>query len=361
MPEAHQFLPSLGWRDAVGTHTLEMRRALAAAGIRGRIWAEEIQSEMARFAGPPEGYPGLRSARKGANLLIYQASTGSHGMVETLAQRPEAKTIYYHNITPARFFETYVPAAALSLARGRHELSLLAPHLRLAMANSRYSAAELRALGVEDVRVIPPYLPPTMSAAPDPAYARWLRRTRRGTDILAVGRVVPHKGHVHLLRAFAALKAAIDPGARLLVVGAWGPEAYMRALFGLRERLGLEAVAFTGSVSEASLAAHYREADLYLSLSEHEGFGLPLVEAMRHDLPVVAYAAGAVEETLDGAGLLLPTLDPPTVAEVIGRVAGDEALRRAMVKSQRDRVAEVEAFPRDEQVVRAVETAFLSR
>ncbi|MGH9281031.1 MAG: glycosyltransferase family 4 protein [Acidimicrobiales bacterium] len=355
--EAHQFLPSFGWRDAVGTHTLQTRRALAEAGIKGRIWSEEIQSEMAKSAGPPEGYAGLRSARRGGNVLLYQASTGSHGMVETITKRPEPKTLYYHNVTPARFFEDYVPAAALNLTWGRQELGMLAPHVRVGMANSEFSAEELRALGIEDVRVIPPYLPPTAGAAADATYASWLRRTKRGIDVLAVGRVVPHKGHVHLLRAFAALRAAVDPGARLLIVGAWGPEAYMRALFGLREHLGLERVAFTGSVSEASLAAHYQEADVYLSLSEHEGFGLPLIEAMRHSLPVVAYAGGAVEETLDGAGLLLPTLDPPTVAEVLGRVATDDALRAAMVKGQRERVAEVEAFPRDEHIVRAVRDA----
>lgn len=355
--EAHQFLPSLGWRDAVGTHTLEMRRALGEAGIKGGVYAEEMHGEFFRTASPPDAYPGLRSARAGTNVLVYQASTGSHGVVEMLAGRPEPKVVYYHNVTPARFFEPYVPAAALNLRWGREELRVLAPHIRVAMANSEYSADELRELGVEDVRVVPPYLPPTVDAAPNPEHAAWLRRTKRGIDVLAVGRVVPHKGHLHLLRAFAALRAAVDPGARLFVVGAWGPEDYMRAIFRLREHLGAEQVVFTGSVSEGSLAAHYQEADVFLSLSEHEGFGLPLVEAMRKGRPVVAYAGGAVGETLDGSGVLLDTLDPPTVAEVVARVAGDPGLQQDIVAAQRRRVAELDALPRDAEVVRAVRDA----
>jgi glycosyltransferase involved in cell wall biosynthesis len=355
--EAHQFLPSLGWRDAVGTHTLEMRRALAEAGIKGGVFAEEMHGEFFRTAAPPDAYPGLRSARAGGNVLVYQASTGSRGVVEMLAGRPEPKVVYYHNVTPARFFEPYVPGAALNLRWGREELRMLAPHVKVAMANSEYSAGELHELGVEDVRVVPPYLQPTIDAAPNPDHAGWLRRTKRGIDVLAVGRVVPHKGHLHLLRAFAALRAAVDPGARLFIVGAWGPEDYMRAIFRLRERLGAESVVFTGSVSEASLAAHYQEADVFLSLSEHEGFGLPLIEAMRKGRPVVAYAGGAVGETLDGAGVLLDTLDPPTAAEVVGRVAADEDLRASIVAGQRRRVAELDRLPRDSEVVRAVRDA----
>jgi glycosyltransferase involved in cell wall biosynthesis len=318
-----------------------------------------MHGQLSGDAQPPDGYPSLRSARRGRNVLLYQASTGSHGLVEFLAQRPEPKAIYYHNVSPSHFFEPYAPGAALNLAWGREELKLLAPHVQVAMANSAYSAGELEALGVEDVRVIPPYLPPTLDAAPNPAHAGWLRRSKRGVDVLAVGRLVPHKGHLHLLRAFAALRAAVDPGARLFVVGSWGPEAYMRAVFRLRERLGPEGVVFTGSVSEGSLAAHYQEADVFLSLSEHEGFGLPLVEAMRKALPVVAYAGGAVEETLDGSGVLLRTLDPPLVAEVIGRVASDETLRRHLVRRQHARVAELENVPRDREVVAAVTAAAL--
>jgi glycosyltransferase involved in cell wall biosynthesis len=352
--EVHQFLASMGFRDAVGTHAIETRRALASAGIGGALWAEDIQSEMARETRTFDLYQSLRPKRRRSATLLYQASTGTRGLVSDLVGWPEPKMIYYHNITPARFFEAWAPGDALNLARGREELKVLAPHVRVAVANSQYSASELVGLGIEDVRVVPPYLPPALDTPPNPTHAQWLRRTKRGLDVLSVARLVPHKGHLHLLRAFAALRAAVDPGARLFVVGAWGPEAYMRALFRLRDKLGVEGIAFTGSVSAATLAAHYQTADVFLSLSEHEGFGLPLIEAMRQGVPVVAYDAGAVGETLDGAGVLLGTLDPLVVAEVVARVGGDDDLRAQLRDRQRERVNRIDGVPRDALLVEAV-------
>ncbi|MGH9223415.1 MAG: glycosyltransferase [Acidimicrobiales bacterium] len=356
--EAHQFLPSLGWRDAVGTHTLETRRALASAGISGGIWAEEVHGHMARSARPPDGYPRRRSARRGGNVIVYQASTGSDGVAAFVGARPEAKVLYYHNVTPARFFEHYQPAAAVNLAWGREELERLVPRCRVFMANSEFSALDLKELGATDIRVMPPYLPPSVHAAPNPTHAAWLRKTKRGSDLLTVARIAPNKGHAHLLRAFAAYRAAVDPHARLFAVGAWGPEPYIRKLFALRRQLDLEGVAFVGSVTDETLAAHYQEADVYVSMSEHEGFGLPLVEAMRKGLPVVAYAGGgAVAETMGGGGLLVGTLDPPTVAEVVARLAGDDALRESVLRAQARRLAALDGVPRDAMVVQAVQDA----
>jgi glycosyltransferase involved in cell wall biosynthesis len=131
----------------------------------------------------------------------------------------------------------------------------------------------------------------------------------------------------------------------------------MRAIQRLREKLGSEGIAFTGSITEASLAAHYREADVYVCLSEHEGFGLPLIEAMRAGVPVVAYDAGAVAETLGGSAVLMRTLDPRVIAEVVARVASDEDLRKELIGRQYDRVAELENVPRDEAIVECVSAA----
>jgi glycosyltransferase involved in cell wall biosynthesis len=352
--EVQQFLPSAGYRDAVGAHALQTKRALAAAGLGGRIWAEDIQPEMAREVRPVDVYETQRPGRRRANVLLYHMATGSRVLVSRLIGWPEPKAIYFHNITPSRFFDPWAPDDMLLVAWGREELTLLAPHVGVAMANSEFSAGELRALGIEDVRVVPPYLPPALDSDPEPAHADWLRRTKRGLDVLCVSRLVPHKGHLDLLRAFAVLQGAIDPGARLLLVGAWGPERYMRALFRLRHQLDVKGVIFTGSVPAATLAAHYRHADVFVSLSQHEGFGLPLIEAMRQGLPVVAHDAAAVAETMGGAGVLLGTRDPLVVAEVVAKVGQDGPLRDELVRNQFERVARLDAVPRDRLLVEAV-------
>lgn len=350
----HQFVPDLGYRDAVGNHTLETQRALTTHDFRSDIWVESAHPELARRARPYTDYAKLPSAQGGNNTLLYQASTGSNGLVDFLLERPEPMLVYYHNITPAHFYEPFDPGAAVGLETGRLELARVCKHVRGAMANSDYSARELRELGVEEVTVIPPYMRLRRDASPSRSHASWLRRSKRGIDVLFVGRIVPNKGHTHLLRAFAALRAGTDRQARLFVVGMWGPQLYMGELMRVRERLGSEGIAFTGSITDGSLAAHYRESDVLLCLSEHEGFCVPLVEAMRNGLPVIAYDAGGVAETLGGAGVLIRTLDPLTVSEVVVRVATDATLREAIVQRQFERLAELEAFPRDEMVVESV-------
>lgn len=355
-PRVHQFVPSLGYRDAVGTHALVTQEVLKRHGIGGRVWVEEVHPKVARRTRIYTDFPRTLTSRSGRNVLLYQASTGSRGMADFFAERPERKLLYYHNITPAELFEPFDPGGAMSLSRGREELKRLVPGTSLAMANSAYSAEELRRLGAPEVRVVPPYLPPGLDSTPHADHQAWLRRTKAGVDVLFVGRIVPNKGHLHLLRAFAALREAVDPGARLFVVGRQGPDAYMREIARLRERVGAGGVVFTGSVDDGRLAAHYREADVFCCLSLHEGFGLPLVEAMRAGLPVVAYDAGAVGETLGGAGVLLRSLDPPFVAEVIYRVATDVSLRTEVLQRQSERVADLERLPRDELLLDAVRT-----
>ncbi|MGI8563743.1 MAG: glycosyltransferase [Candidatus Dormibacter sp.] len=313
----------------------------------GPIWAERVLSrgevEVRHF----QGWHPARASR--GQILLYQASTGSvDGMVEFLAAQPQPKTMHYHNITPSEFFRAYDEGAAASMERGRAELQLLAQTIKLAAADSEFNASELRELGVTNVHVIPPYVPPRLATEPNSKHLEWLQKTKRGMDLLFVGRVVPNKGHLNLLRVLAVIRRTIDPHARLFVVGGWALPAYTERLFRLRSRLQLEGVVFTGQVSDAVLAAHYRSADAFISMSEHEGYGLPLIEAMRFDLPVVAYDAAAVAETLGGAGVLLRTLDPLLAAEVLARLVQNQDLLSKVRAGQRARLAELDSLPLDE-------------
>lgn len=351
--EVHQFLPSLGYRDAVGNHTLAISDTLKRAGFAGGIWAEDVHPEYKRRGRPFIDYANQRSAKRGGNVLLYQASTGTNGLVDFLLSRPERQLVYYHNITPPSFVEPYDPASAVVLERGRLELKQLAERVHHAMANSEYSARELRDLGVETVDVFPPYTV-SLDAEPSASHTRWLQKTKQGIDLLFVGRIVPNKGHTHLLRAFAALRAWADAPPRLFVAGSWGPSPYMEMLGQLRDKLGPAGVVFTGSITAPVLAAHYREADVFVCLSEHEGFCVPLLEAMRARTPIVAYDAGAVAETLGGAGVVLRTLDPFVVAEIVHRVATDSDLRSQIIERQLERLTELDRIPRDEILTRSV-------
>jgi glycosyltransferase involved in cell wall biosynthesis len=171
----------------------------------------------------------------------------------------------------------------------------------------------------------------------DAVMARW---DRVRPLLLFVGRVSPHKRQDDLIRMLAYYRACIDPEARLVLVGGYRDQPqYDARLEELVKALHLEAaVTFAGAVSTAELVAHYRSASAFVSLSEHEGFGVPLLEAMRFDVPVIAYDAAAVGETVGGAGVLLADRDLAQAAEAVGLVLERPELREQLVAAGRRRL-----------------------
>jgi glycosyltransferase involved in cell wall biosynthesis len=181
------------------------------------------------------------------------------------------------------------------------------------------------------------------------------RRADGGADILFVGRVVPSKAQHELVKALWAYRRLYDPKARLHLVGGTSSYAYSKSLYDFADDLGLsEAVRIAGEVSDAALAAHYEAADVFLSLSVHEGFGVPLVEAMTAGVPIVARDAGAVGQTTAQAALLLEAGDPSYVAAALHRVCTDDVLRQALVAAGRRRAAELQGDGVGRQFVDAI-------
>ena len=354
--DVHQFVPSLLPRDAVGNHMLATRRELRRAGVGAAIWAGLVHPTLRRVARGYEEFPEVLP-RERSSVILYEVASWSGGVVEFLLDRPEPKLLSYHNLTPAVYFSPYEAETAAWIRMAQSELRRLCEGVRCAVAASEFNARDLRALGVEDVEVIPPHLGPCLRARPDAATLRRLRSERRGTELLFVGRLSPNKGHVHLIRLLSALRAAVDPGARLLLVGAPGPPAYVQALQRMTDRLAPGAVVLTGPVGERELAAYYAHADVFVCLSEHEGFCIPIVEAMRAGVPVVACAAGAVAETLGGAGAVVESRDPAALAEVVWRVARDGRLRAQLRERQLARARELEEFPRTPRLLAALRRA----
>jgi len=355
--EIHQFVPILQPWDAVGNHVLESRQALRRSGLDGAIWAAGIHPQFGGTARPYRRFARSRSRGSGKRLLLYQAASWSCGIVDFLLDRPETKVLSYHNFTPPEYFDPYDAAVASSLRQAIAETRTLAAKVKVALAASEFNAVDLREMGIPSVHVVPPFLPPNISAQPDPRTLAELTAGRTGLHLLFVGRLTPHKGHVQLVRLLAMVRAAIDPGARLFLVGSKGPAIYMHLLARHIDRLTPGAVVLTGPVSDAQLAAYYAQADMFVCLSEHEGFGLPLIEAMLAQVPVIAYDAGAVGETVGGAGVLVRTLEPAVLAEVVARVAVDKRLQAELRHRQTLRAAQLEAFPREQALISALSEA----
>ena len=343
MVAIHQVLPVFAPRDAIGNHTVAVRRVLQAMGIKSEIIAGEVNAGAGHGSRTVRDVHGRRNrlGPDGETWLLYHASTGS-AVADWFMERPERKLIDYHNITPPEIMGPWEPHVGTELEHGRRQLAELVEVTEWALADSTYNERELIGLGYERTAHVPILLDTAhLGHAPDePALAR-LRATKEdgGADWLFVSRLLPHKAHHDVIKAFAAYRQAYDGAARLRLVGAVGSARYADALTDFVEDLGLEsAITFTGSLSPGELEAHYRGSDVYVALSDHEGFGVPLLEAMAHDVPVVAYACTAVPETAGDGALLLEDKAPAVVASAVRRVLTDAGLRHSLVTAGRARL-----------------------
>ena len=335
----HQFLPALLPRDAVGAHTLEMQTALRAAGFASEIFVEAVHEEL---EGRALHFSEFRHHARGS-ILLYQLATGSV-LADFVFSRPEPLVVDYHNLTPPEFFRAWDTTVANALSWGRAQLAHLAPRTSLGLADSAYNESELTALEYRRTAVVPILLDvETLGRDVDQEYLDRLRAEKAGggIDMLFVGRLAPNKAQHDLIKVLAVYRRAYDPSARLRLIGRPATDAYAAALYGYAKELGLaDAVSITESVSSGQLAAHYLAADALVVVSEHEGFSVPLLEAMLHRTPIVAYANCAVPETLGDAGLLLADKSPALVAAAVHRVVTDSALRFGLVEAGRRRLAQ---------------------
>jgi glycosyltransferase involved in cell wall biosynthesis len=324
----HQFLPTFEL-GAVGSHSLLARDQLRAAGHESEIFATEVF--------PPYDDRGARlidQYKGGADVIVYQMAIGSTAADAALA-RKEPIVVNYHNLTPIHCLTGWEPNAATGVMWGRVQLRDLAARARLGVAVSSFNEMDLVDAGFVHTKVVPFLL--DLKALPHPTVGAPARE--RATTWLFVGRIAPNKAEHDLVKALVAYRRFFDPNARLVLVGGGTDDRYARTLRRYIHALGLDdAVTLTGPVSGDALAAHYETADVLVVTSDHEGFCVPLIEAMAYDLPIVAYGSSAIPETLGDAGLLLPDKDPYVVATAVHRVLTDKRLRAQLVAAGRERM-----------------------
>ncbi|HVC14360.1 MAG TPA: glycosyltransferase [Acidimicrobiales bacterium] len=324
-----QVIPSLASRDAIGVHTVNLTHSLRAAGIESDIYYGTCTPDMAEI-GRPIGAIGRRAQGR---FLLYQASIGSP-VFDTLMTREEPVFVNYHNITPTELLAPWEPAVAYETSLGRAQLARLAARVALAVADSHYNELELVEAGYARTAVVPLLIDMVRAGpSPDGATVRRLDEAKAGggTDLLFVGKVSPHKAPHDLVKMLSVYRRVYDPAARLRLVGSPLGERYGPALAAFIRELGLDdAVEITGSVDSSVLEAYFRAADVFVCASEHEGFCVPIVEAMGHGVPVVAYGVTAVPETVGDSGLVLSTKDPLRFATAVHRVVDDADLRERL-------------------------------
>ncbi len=330
----HQFHPVLAPGDAMSNHVFALQRRLREWGYDAHAYAVEAKS------GADGVLPYRRLFRdvERDDLVLLHFSMGNEVFTQ-LAKLRALKVLVYHNITPAEFFRGVNPHAATHARLGRRQLVELAAAMQLGIGVSEYNQRELDAAGYVRTAHVPILIDWSAYDVP-PDDAVMARFDGVHPVLLFVGRVSPHKRQDDLIRMLAYYRACIDPNARLVLVGGYRDQPqYHARLTALVAELHLEAaVTFAGAVSPAELVAYFRSASAFVSLSEHEGFGVPLLEAMHFDVPVIAYDAAAVGETVGDAGVLLKERDLAQAAEAVGLVLERPALRERLVAAGRERL-----------------------
>lgn len=341
MTRIHQVLSGAGPVDAVTTQAFEYARAFEQWGVGGGVFAALVEPSLRSRV---EAVERLEPASDDVLVFHYSAYAPR---LEPLLELPQRKALVYHNVTPAEWLWEHQPHVATLCALGRDHLPRWAQAVDVALAVSEYNAHELRAAGAHDVRVVPivfrpervraasasaPAAPGSAASASAPAPSAPAASAPR---ILSVGRLAPHKRPELVLRAFDLYRSACAPDARLDLVGEPLSPVYaeqVRALAGPGVRIH-------GRLEQAQLNPLWRDADVFLTLSEHEGFCVPLLEAFATDTPVIARPVGGMPEVGADAILFTDDRDLAVVAELIDLAVRDGALRTELIDRGRARLS----------------------
>jgi L-malate glycosyltransferase len=340
-----QLVPTFHRGDAIGDEAAELKAFFRKKGFTSEIYCldrdrglEEESRLLREFSAP---------AASDVTILHFALASPLTGVLRASAGR---KVVIHHNVTPPHFFREHDPEIARLTHISREELVSLKDAADLALADSEFNRAELVAMGFRRTLTFPLFIDFAKYARPASRFLRGLLRDGR-VNILFVGRIAPNKRIEHLIKTVFYYKKFISPLVRLVLVGKTGTfPKYYEACVRMADEFYLapEEIRFLGHVPDGELYAAYQAADVFLSLSEHEGFCLPLVESMIFDLPVIALASTAVPGTLGEAGILLDRWRPDETAELIARVAGAADLREKLVASGRRELAKFKSFPREE-------------
>jgi glycosyltransferase involved in cell wall biosynthesis len=320
-----QLVVAASRRDAITTAALNAQEVLREVGP-SHLLARHVHADLVGLVEPLWGDP---PAFDDADPLILHGSIGDELVQHHALNRPGPVVLQYHNITPPRFFAGIDPAFAQHLAEGRHQLVRMRSSVAGAFADSAFNAADLEAMGYQDVRVVPLILRPERlrQIPPHEAAANHLKVVVTGPLILCVAQLLPHKRADLVLQAYNLLVTHHLPEAHLIIVGAQRSPRYSDRIRVMAEDLRLPRCWLAGEVDDDVLAAMYARADVLVVASEHEGLCVPLLEAMAFDMPIVARANAAIPETLGGAGLLVEgDAGPGLLAEALLAVLTDNRL-----------------------------------
>ncbi len=321
---------ALSAADAVGHDVLEERACLEEEGIDVAVYAEQYSRDTAGNVNPEA----LKFLEDRSSLLIYHHAIFWKSGEEILRRAKGKVAVKYHNVTPAHFFLPYSRHYAHFSFLGRRQTAALARMGSILLfADSSFNARDFLSedFPKDNIRIVPPFhrIHDLACTEPDGAIEDTLHQSGK-VNLLFVGRVAPNKGHRHMIYTAFYYRLLFGDNIHFYVVGGrdYFLKAYHRELDALLDRLELNGCfTFAGKVSEAQLKSYYCGSQVFLCLSEHEGFCVPLIESQYFKVPIVAYETGAVKETIGREQLTFDEIDYELLASALNELSNNARAR----------------------------------
>lgn len=326
----HQFSAGFNPGDAISNEILAIQSILEKKGYPGNIYAKNIGLHLKE---PKKVRKYYKYQYSRGDMIIYHHSIHS-SVLDFVLNNPAPKFMIYHNVTPHHFFESYDLKLTHYVKKGREELQTLKGKFTTYFADSKYNKDELLELGFKNVHVLPIIY----------NFEKLENRVSQKSDcknIIFVGRIAPNKKQDDLIRFAKIFKDYFYQNFKLHLVGYCSEELhlYKKELDYMVQFYQLENhVFFSDYIEDNKLQEYYQNADLFISMSEHEGFCVPLLESMFYKLPIIAYQAGAVKDTLNGAGIVFNQKDFMKICELVYMLIHNKNFKNTVIESQNKRL-----------------------
>ncbi len=329
----HQFLPVLAKHDAIGETVLEMQKSIIDMGYESEIFVEKPIEPTKTITKSFTEYTPQKN-----DLIIYHHSIGS-ALAKYLSELDQPKLLFYHNITPSKFFIDYDQSLVSELDQGREQLKLLSNSFKYAMAASGYNKNELTSYGFKNILDMQYFLNLERfnEIKPDQNILNSYSDT---INLIFVGRRSPNKKVEDILKIFAYYKIFNQNSKLFLLGGSWSVEKYIKKLEKLKHELKInnKDIVSIESLSDKELKSYFQISNVFICMSEHEGFCIPLVESMFFNIPIIAYNAGAVPDTLGGSGILVNHKKFGEIAQMIDILMSNDLLKKQIIEKQNQRL-----------------------
>ena len=329
-----QVLPTMSYGDAVSNDAINIDKILRKNGYISELYAENIDK---RVKDKVFYISKLKKVNKN-DILIYHKSTGTD-LSFSLQKYKCKKIMRYHNITPGKYMEKYNKYLYNLVEYGRKGLKYASTYFDYSLAVSDYNKNELDELKYKNIMTVPILIPfGDYEKVPDKKIIKTYSDGKK--NILFVGRIAPNKAHEDIIKSFYYYKKYVSEDSRLILVGNDGGfENYSKLLKKLIKELNLESdVIFPGHIKFEEILAFYKVADLFLCMSEHEGFCVPLVESMFFEIPILAYNSSAIKYTLGNSGVIVNKKDYFLISELMNFILSDENVKKEIIKKQNKRL-----------------------